>query len=81
MENILEIVFQKRGDFGSPRENFNRNWDDYKSGFGDQTKEFWLGNDKIHDLTKSGDKKLRVELEAPDGRTAWAEYDTFRCSG
>ena len=22
--------------------------------------------------------KLRVELEAHDGRTAWAEYDTFR---
>ena len=22
---------------------------------------------------------LRVELEAHDGRTAWAEYDNFRC--
>ena len=22
--------------------------------------------------------KLRIELEAHDGRTAWAEYDTFR---
>ena len=41
-------------------------------------KEFWLGNDKIHELTKSGDMKLRVELEAWDGRSAWAEYDYFR---
>ena len=39
---------------------------------------FWLGNDQIHSLTKSGNMKLRVELEAWDGRTAFAEYDTFR---
>ena len=58
--------------------DFNRNWDEYKHGFGDRNKEFWLGNEQIHQLTKSGDKKLRVELEAWDGKTAWAEYDTFR---
>ena len=37
-----------------------------------------MGNEQIHELTKSGDMKLRIELEAHDGRTAWAEYDTFR---
>ena len=41
-------------------------------------REFWLGNDNIHQLTKAGDMKLRVELEAWDGRTAWAEFETFR---
>ena len=71
-------VIQRRGDFGEPREDFNRNWADYKLGFGDHDKEFWLGNDKIHELTKDGDMKLRVELEAWDGRTAWAEYDMFK---
>ena len=71
-------VIQRRGDYGEPREDFYRNWADYKHGFGYHNKEFWLGNDKIHELTKSGDMKLRVELEAWDGRTAWAEYDTFR---
>ena len=69
---------QKRGVYGGNNENFNRTWDEYKHGFGDHDKEFWLGNNQIHELTKSGDKKLRVELEAWDGRTAWAEYDTFR---
>ena len=69
-------VIQRRGDYGEPREDFNRNWNDYKQGFGDKNKEFWLGNDQIHELTKAGDMKLRVELEAHDGRTAWAEYDT-----
>ena len=72
------VVFQRRGDFGEPRENFNRNWADYKNGFGDKKKEFWLGNDQIHELTTAGDKKLRVELKSHDGRTAWAEYDFFR---
>ena len=71
-------VIQRRGDYGEPREDFIRNWTDYKQGFGDLNKEFWLGNDQIHQLTKSGDMKLRLELEAWDGRTAWAEYDTFR---
>ncbi len=71
------MVFQRRGDFGEPRENFYRSWADYKRGFGDKEKEFWLGNDQIHELTKAGDKKLRVELGARDGRILWAEYDNF----
>ena len=71
-------VIQRRGDYGEPREDFNRSWTDYKQGFGEKNREFWLGNDQIHELTKAGDMKLRVELEAWDGRTAWAEYDTFR---
>ena len=77
--NIFTIkVIQRRDDYGEPRENFNRDWADYKRGFGNLSREFWLGNDNIHQLTKSGDKKLRVELESFDGRTAWAEYNTFR---
>ena len=77
--NMLPLkIIQRRGDYGEPREDFNRDWNDYKRGFGDHDREFWLGNDNIHQLTKSGDIKLRVELEAWDGRTAWAEYDSFR---
>ena len=71
------MVIQRRGEFGEHKENFDRSWADYKNGFGDRKKEFWLGNEQIHELTKSGDKKLRVELEGDDGRTEWAEYDTF----
>ena len=78
LSHFITQVIQRRGDYGWPRVDFNRNWNDYKRGFGVHNKEFWLGNEHIHQLTNSGEMMLRVELEAWDGRTAWAEYDTFR---
>ena len=75
------VIIQRRDDYGGHRENFDRSWAQYKHGFGDRNKEFWLGNEQIHQLTKSGDKKLRVELGSDDGKTEWAEYDTFIVEG
>ena len=71
-------VIQRRGDYGDPRVNFTREWKDYKHGFGDLNGEFWFGNDYISELSLHTQVMLRVELEAHDGRTAWAEYDNFR---
>ena len=68
-------VFQKGKD-GSV--DFYRNWDDYKSGFGDLNVEFWLGLDKIHRLTIRGNNKLRVDLKDWAGNSAFAEYESFR---
>ncbi|XP_030072256.1 fibroleukin [Microcaecilia unicolor] len=67
-------VFQKRQD-GST--NFNRTWADYKNGFGNLSNEFWLGNDKIHLLTKKGDMQLRIELEDLKGVKEYAKYKQF----
>ncbi len=33
-------------------ESFHKNWDAYKDGFGDLERNFWLGNDYNHRLTK-----------------------------
>ena len=41
------MVFQVRDDV-DPKENFMRNWEDYKVGFGDFDREFWLGNDFVN---------------------------------
>ncbi|XP_068696934.1 uncharacterized protein [Montipora foliosa] len=67
-------VFQRRQD-GSI--DFHRGWNDYKSGFGQLTTEFWLGNDKIHRLTASRPSSLRVELEDWNGGKAYAKYGRF----
>lgn len=65
--NFYSQIIQRRDDFGEPRENFNRDWADYKNGFGDPAKEFWLGNENIYMLTNNEDYMLRVELEDFEG--------------
>ena len=67
-------MFQRRQD-GSV--DFYRGWNDYKSGFGQLTAEFWLGNDKIHRLTASRASSLRVELEDWNGVRVYAKYGQF----
>ncbi|XP_072393200.1 uncharacterized protein [Diabrotica undecimpunctata] len=71
-------VIQRRDDFGYPRENFNRDWNDYKNGFGDPSKEFWLGNENIYMLTNNEEYSLRVELEDFEGNKKFAQYSHFK---
>ncbi|CAH0546667.1 unnamed protein product, partial [Brassicogethes aeneus] len=71
-------VIQRRDDFGNPRENFNRDWNDYKNGFGDPAKEFWLGNENIYMLTNNEEYSLRVELEDFEGNKRYAQYSHFK---
>eukprot|EP00058_Branchiostoma_floridae_P023917 XP_002609407.1 hypothetical protein BRAFLDRAFT_86509 [Branchiostoma floridae] len=67
-------VFQRRRD-GS--EDFYRGWSDYKAGFGKLDEEFWLGNDKLHQLTSQAQYELRVDLEDFEGNSAYAQYQVF----
>ena len=67
------LVVQRRED-GS--ENFLRSWSEYKLGFGDVAREFWLGNDYLHQLTRTK-QELRVDIIDFDGNTAYAKYSSF----
>ena len=69
-------VFQRRVDNST---NFFKNWSYYKSGFGDLTKNFWLGNDKLHQLTHMPNRtqKLRIDLQDNNGTKRYAEYSKF----
>ncbi|KAK2142999.1 hypothetical protein LSH36_888g00002, partial [Paralvinella palmiformis] len=57
---------------------FDREWNDYKFGFGSLTGEFWSGNELIHKLTTDGrNHTLRVELESYDDEFIFAVYNNF----
>ena len=60
-------------------ESFNRTWLDYQRGFGNPSGEFWLGNEAIHQLTKSG-VELLVELRESGGQTSFGRYQDFSIS-
>lgn len=73
-------VVQRRGHF-LPRESFNRSWADYKNGFGELDKEFWYGNDFIHQLTnEDGQMSLRIVLQDFKGNFGMVQYNRFYMS-
>ena len=63
--------------------SFNRNWTDYKNGFGDLDTNHWLGLDKIHDIVSkpSTTFELYVDLESfhprPSESRRFARYQSF----
>ncbi|XP_061176993.1 ficolin-1-like [Saccostrea echinata] len=67
-------AIQRRQD-GST--DFYRTWSEYKQGFGDPSKNYWIGNDAIYELTKNKDQELRVSLQRFNGDEAYAQYSTF----
>ncbi|XP_035773835.1 fibrinogen C domain-containing protein 1-like [Anopheles albimanus] len=68
------IVFQYRYD-GSL--DFYRNWNEFRNGFGDLKEEFWLGLEKVHEITKSRRHELVIEMRDFNGSDKYARYDTF----
>ena len=56
------VKFQQRGQYKNPQYYFAREMKEYVDGFGDPSKEFWLGLDKLVSLTKNG-AELWIEIE------------------
>ncbi|XP_032935387.1 angiopoietin-related protein 7 isoform X2 [Catharus ustulatus] len=59
--------------------SFNRDWKQYKEGFGNIRGDFWLGNENIYRLSRRP-TVLRVELEDWEGNTRYAQYRQFTLS-
>ncbi|XP_073813592.1 uncharacterized protein [Musca autumnalis] len=58
--------------------SFERDWEDYKNGFGDLNGEFWLGLEKIHALTHPpGSTELKIEMEDFDNNWRYSHYKSF----
>lgn len=69
-------VIQRRED---GNEKFDRNWAEYSNGFGDVTKDFWLGNTAIHLLTSTVEgTELRLEMTLCNGEKFVTKYKSFR---
>lgn len=79
------VLIQNRLD-GSV--DFGRRWDDYRRGFGnialnvgkgrcETAGEYWLGNDRISQLSKMGPTELLVEMQDWTGAKVFAQYRQF----
>ncbi|XP_032289027.1 microfibril-associated glycoprotein 4-like isoform X2 [Drosophila virilis] len=67
-------VVQRRKD---GTENFNRNWQDYRAGFGDLRGEFFMGLEILHRMTKAQSHELFIHLEDFHNETRYAHYNNF----
>ena len=58
---------------------FNRSWVDFQKGFGSPTGYYWIGNDRLYQLTNSGlTCSLRFDLwQASDEVWLYAYYSSF----
>uniref|UniRef100_A0A8C4W1T1 Tenascin N n=1 Tax=Gopherus evgoodei TaxID=1825980 RepID=A0A8C4W1T1_9SAUR len=70
------IVFQRRN---TGQLDFYKRWRNYVEGFGDPLGEFWLGLDKLHNLTSSTpiQYEIRVDLRTSND-SVYAVYDFFQ---
>ncbi|KAM8747561.1 fibrinogen beta chain [Acanthopagrus schlegelii] len=68
--------------------DFGRRWDEYRRGFGniafdagkghcETPGEYWLGNDRISQLTKMGPTEVLIEMEDWTGAKVHAQYNQF----
>jgi len=74
-------VIQRR--IGSDKYYFQRNWNDYKKGFGYLQHEFYMGNENLHILTLQAmfprGSQLRIDLTNwSESETAYAKYTSFQ---
>ncbi|XP_055887110.1 ficolin-1-like [Biomphalaria glabrata] len=69
------IVIQRRVHKDT---NFQRNWEDYKNGFGSPcTEDYWLGNERVHQLTSQGQYELRIDMTFK-GQNYYASSSSFK---
>ncbi|XP_062566928.1 fibrinogen-like protein 1 [Saccostrea cucullata] len=57
--------------------SFDRNWTDYKTGFGNPNGSYWIGNDVIQQLTRRRNSSLYVTMTLTNGTKLYELYNQF----
>ncbi len=56
-------------------------WEEYKNGFGDLNGDYWLGLEKLHQLTTLATTALSISYRVrSDSKLVVAEYESFKVS-
>lgn len=69
------IVIQRRINNDVAFED--KNWSQYRNGFGSYLGNYWMGLEKLHEITSSGNYELFVGVRAPYNDPQYALYSTF----
>ena len=77
MSNNVYSANQRRA---SADEDFYRGWADYKYGFGSLHGNFWLGLEKVHQMTYKRRYELRIDMVFQDA-SYYASYKKFALFG
>jgi len=73
--NCTALLIQQNDWSGS----MNRSWAEYKVGFGERSRHYWLGNDLLSQLTANYRYKLKIDLQSiVTGNWYVAKYSRFR---
>ena len=71
---VIERTIQRRI---SDSVNFNRDWDDYVTGFGEEDGNYWMGLEEMHQLTTTHDVSLFIDIETFVGLPFTLKLQTF----
>ena len=65
---------------GSNSYFFNRSWAEFKQDFGSPTSRYWIGLDRLHEVSQ-GNCKIRFNLQLLNGSSGFAQYSNFSVGG
>ncbi len=59
---------------------FSNTWKEYKHGFGDLNSDYWLGLEKLHQITTLATTALLISYRESGSQPVVAEYESFKIS-
>ena len=71
---MFEKTIQRRINEGV---DFDRDWNDYVTGFGEEDGNYWIGLEEIHQLTTTHDVSLFMNIETFEGEPFTLKLEKF----